>query len=138
MQEALGIKDESAFRAASGLHAGMGRGDVCGSLMGASLMIGLVCGKSIEESGQPKEHTGPPWGAPTRLVGEIYDWFEKEFGSVKCRDVRGKYDEEVKVEAGGKKLTDKEMIDRVHVKCDELTRKTAARTVELLWGEIKK
>jgi C_GCAxxG_C_C family probable redox protein len=144
LQEAFAIKDESAFKAAAGLHGGMGRGDVCGSLLGASLMIGLMCGKSIAESGQHKEPAGPPAGGPpppdtaTRLVGEIYDWFGKEFGSVKCEQVRSKHEKEVDAAPDAKNLSGPERMQRVHAKCDELCSKTAARTVELLWDEIKK
>ena len=144
LQEALGIKDESAFRAASGLHGGMGRGDVCGSLLGSALLIGLVCGKDIAESGKHKEPAGPPEGGPpppetaTRMVGEIYDWFGKEFGSVKCEVVRGRHEQEVNADPGTSKLSDAKWMERVHAKCDELCGKTAARAVELLWDEIKK
>jgi hypothetical protein len=80
LQEAFVIKDESAFRAASGLRGGIGRkGNICGSFLGASLMIGLMCGGSIAESGLLKsdpEAVEPP----VRLVAELYDWFQSEFG----------------------------------------------------------
>jgi hypothetical protein len=115
----------------------MGRGDVCGSLMGAALMIGLMCGSSIEESDKSEEPSGPPAGPPemdaaTKLVGEIYDWFGKEFGSVKCESVRGKHEKEVDAAPDAKNLTEEERMGRIHAKCDELCGKTAARTAEML------
>lgn len=142
LQEAFGIRDESSFKAASGLHGGMGKGDVCGSLMGSSLMIGLMCGKSIEESGKPREHSNPSGGPPepdtsTRLVGELYDWFGQEFGSVKCKNIRSRHGQEVDAAPDTKNLISEEKMQKVHAKCDELCGKTAARTVEILWDIIK-
>jgi hypothetical protein len=138
LQEAFGIRDESVFKAASGLHGGMGKGDVCGSLLGSSLIIGLICGKSIEESGSqkppPVSHGGHPEpDNSTRLVGELYDWFGQEFGSVKCNDIRGKHEQEVNSVPGANKLAPGEKTERMRGKCDDLCGKTAARTVTLLW-----
>ena len=139
MQEAFGINEESVFRAASGLHGGMSRGDVCGSLMGASLMIGLICGKSVEDSSlEPAPTSTDDWGIASKLVGEIYDWYAQEFGSVKCDDVRGGYEAETIAAAGDKKLTEQEIVDGFHAKCDVLCARTAARAVELLWEHFKK
>ena len=143
LQEAFGLKDDSSFKAGAGLHGGMGRGDVCGSLMGASLMIGLMLGKSIAESSNQQAPSGPPEGPPdqdppTNLVGQLYDWFGKEFGSVKCEIARARHEQLVDADPETKNLTPEERMQRIHAKCDELCCKTAARTAELLWDELKK
>ena len=139
MQEAFGISDESAFKAASGLHGGIGgKGDVCGSLMGASLMLGLMSGRSIAASGKLKEHPNPAEDAPTRLVGELYQWFKKEFGAVKCRIIRGKHEKEVDAARDARGLTEEERMQRIHARCDELCGKTAARAAEMLLEALKK
>jgi hypothetical protein len=139
------MRDDNVFKATTGLHGGIGfRGDVCGSLLGACMMIGLVCGHSPGEAyrQQRPEPTGKK-GHPMKeddsvyLVGEFYKWYKKEFGSVKCRIVRGKYEKEVDAEAGARKLTEEERIDRVHIRCDKLTGKTAARAVEMIWDAVK-
>jgi len=138
LQEAFGIRDESAFKAASGLHGGMGKGDVCGSLMGSILMIGLICGKSIAESGQPKgqvDHSKgpPPVEISAKLTGDLYDWFAKEFGSVKCNDIRSTHEKQVDVELNASDFPIENKMQMVHAKCDLLCGKTAAKTVEILW-----
>ena len=140
MQESFGIRDESVFKAASGLHGGIGgKGDVCGSLMGASLMLGMMCGSSIEESGKPKEHFNPAEiDLPTRLVGELYEWFDKEFGTVKCRKILSQHKKEVAADPNAKGLTKEERMGRIHAKCGELCGKTAARTAEILWDALNK
>ncbi len=101
-------------------------------------MIGLICGKSIEESGKPREHFNPPGtDTSTKLVGELYDWFSQEFGSVKCENIRSRHEQEVDASSDTKKLTAEEKMQRVHAKCDELCGKTAARTVAILWAITK-
>lgn len=138
MQETFGLRDESAFKAASGMHGGMGRGDVCGSLTGANLMMGLMFGSNIEESVKTKGYFDPAeMDVPTKLVSEIYDWFGKEFGSVKCCDIHEKHMKEVEAASNAKGLTEEEKMDRIHSKCDELCGKTAARAAEIIWDAIK-
>lgn len=134
MQEAFGLKDEGAFKAASGLHGGIGgKRDVCGALLGASLMLGLMFGNSMEESGKPKQpHKPGELDTPTRLVGELYKWFKKEFGSVKCQSIQARHVKEVNAEPDASKLTDMERMHRIFDKCNRLTGKTAAKTAELI------
>jgi hypothetical protein len=144
LQDALNMKDDNVFKATTGLHGGIGfRGDVCGSLLGACMMIGLMCGRSPEEvyrQDRP-EHAGGE-GHPVKkddpvyLAGELYDWYGKEFGSVKCEIVRGRHEQETIAEAG-RELTPQEITDGFHAKCDELTGKTAARAVEIIWDAIE-
>jgi len=142
LQEALGIRNESVFKAASGLHGGMGKGDVCGSLMGSILTIGLICGKSIDESAKqpppPMDASGehPEPDTTTRLVGELYDWFGEKFGSVKCNDIRTMHEEEVDRSPDAGNLTPDEKLQRMHARCDELCSKTAARAVKILWEVV--
>ena len=139
------MRDDNVFKAATGLHGGIGgRGDVCGSLLGASMMLGVMRGLSPEEAEkhklpEPKGKSGLPIekGSSLYLVGELYKWYKNEFGSVKCRLVRGKYEREVVAEAGDRKLTKKERIDRVHTRCDKLTGKTAARAAEMIWDTLE-
>jgi C_GCAxxG_C_C family probable redox protein len=135
LQETFDLRDESSFKAASGLHGGIGgRHDVCGALLGASLMLGLVFGSSIEESGNPKQpHKPGELGLPTQLVGDLYKWFKKEFGSVKCQSIQVRYTKEVDAQPDATGLTDMERIQRIFKKCDRLAGKTAAHTAEMIW-----
>jgi hypothetical protein len=138
LQEAFEIKEENVFKAASGLHGGIGRKrDICGSFLGSSLMLGMLCGSSIAESGAPNEHFIPEdLDTPTRLVGELYDWFGTEFGAVKCAELLKKHIEDWAATPDAKKLTQKETMDKLHDKCNILCAKTAAKAAELLWDEL--
>jgi C_GCAxxG_C_C family probable redox protein len=139
LQETFGLRDEGSFKAAAGLHGGIGgRQDVCGALLGASLMLGLMFGSSVEESGKPKTPPSPgELDLPTQLVGELYKWFKKEFGSVKCRSIQVRHTKEINAQPDAAGLTDMERMQRMFKKCDQVSGKTAAHTVEMIWDEIK-
>jgi len=141
LMETFDMTDSSVFKAASGLHGGIGgMGDVCGSLLGASLILGLMCGSGPEESCKLKaEETDKPgvMDVPTQLVGQLYKWFKKEFGSVKCRFVRARFERELNQDIRIRGLTDEEKQAALFARCDELTAKTAAITAEILWDIIK-
>ena len=128
------MRDDSVFKAASGLHGGIGgMGDVCGSLLGSSLMLGLICGCSLEEIGKPEEKDDA-----TQLVSQLYKWFKKEFSSVKCRIIRAKFQREIDKETNVQQLTKQDKMDRQHAKCDELNGKTAAWTAATLWDVLER
>lgn len=122
------MRDANVFRAASGLCGGIGQmHDVCGALTGAAMILSLKHGRSLDEI----KNTDKMKDAYL-LVGKLYKWFEKEFSSVKCRDIRIKvmgvyYDSkipwqaELAKEAGFPKY------------CAELVGKVAAKTAEMLW-----
>ena len=128
MQEALDMRDDNLFKAASGLGGGIGQmNDVCGALLGASLMLGVKFGRSreeIEDYEIAKSSYLP--------VARLYKWFEKEFGSATCRGVRTKmagvfYDTKIPWQ--------KDMADEAGLPamCAELAAKTATHTVEMIW-----
>ncbi len=125
--------DDSVVKAASGLAGGIGRmDDVCGGLLGASLMLGAYAGRGREEL-ENKEKLDNA----CVLVGKLYKWFEKEFGSVNCREIRTRfaggvyYDSKVKWQA--------ELAKEAGIpdKCVDLTAKAAAKTTEMLWDAIE-
>ena len=133
LMETFDMADSSVFKAASGLHGGIGgMGDVCGSLLGASLMLGLMCGSGPEEPDKPGAKD-----VPTQLVGQFYKWFKKEFGSVKCRIIRARFERELNQDIRTRGLTDEEKQPALFARCDELTAKTAARAAEILWDIIE-
>jgi C_GCAxxG_C_C family probable redox protein len=138
LQQAFKVKDENVFKAASGLRGGIGRkGNTCGSFLGASLMLGMMCGSSIEESGALKEHYDPEeLELPVRLVGELYDWFKAEFGTLTCDEIVEKHKKELDATPDAKDLSKETMLERMHDKCHILCAKTAARAAEMLWDEL--
>ena len=125
------MRDDNVFKAASGLHGGIGSmRDVCGSLLGASMMLGLKHGRGLEETDDSEKD-------PAKPVGTLYKWFKKEFGSVKCRIICAKFDKEIDNEINAPGQAESSREARQHAKCDELTAKTAARTAEMLWDVIE-
>ena len=127
------MKNDEIFKAASGFGGGMGmQGDTCGALVGAGMMLSLKYGRerddiknmdALRESGVP--------------VAELYKWFQTEFGSVKCRDIRTKfgggtfYDLTV---PGQFELAEKAGIFK---KCSDLVGKAAAKAAEMIWETIE-
>jgi C_GCAxxG_C_C family probable redox protein len=133
LQDALDKRDDNVFKAAVGLHGGIGgRRDVCGSLLGGAMMLGLISGHGPDENPDPAKGVGP-----TEMVSRLYRWFKKEFGTVKCRTINLKYGKEVDAETGGRELPEADRVARVHAKCDELCGRTAARTAEMIWDALK-
>ena len=106
--------------------------DVCGALVGASLMLGVKYGRGREEI-ENREKLRSSF-IP---VGKLYKWFEKEFGSATCRDLLTKfaggvyYDTNVPWQA--------ELFEKAGAfkKCHEVVRKTAGRAAEMLWDAIE-
>ena len=106
--------------------------DVCGSLLGASMMLGLMYGCGTGETDNPKKKE-----VSTQMTSQLYKWFKKEFGSVKCNTVNTKCQKEVNDDINTRGLAEPEKQARVFAKCDNLCGKTAARTAEMLWDAIE-
>jgi C_GCAxxG_C_C family probable redox protein len=129
LQEVFDTKNDDIFKAASGFGGGMGMlGDTCGALVGAGMMLSLKYGRErdeIENMEQLRES-----GVP---VAKLYKWFQTEFGSATCRDIRTKF--------GGGAFYDfsipwqRELSEKARVfeQCSDLVGKAAAKTVEMLW-----
>lgn len=127
------MRDDNVFKAASGLAGGVGlMGDVCGSLLGAGMMLGLIYGRErgeLEDFEKLKSSSVP--------VAKLYKWFEKEFGSATCHDIRRKfgggtfYDFEIEWQ---REIAEEEGIFE---KCSDLCGRTAARTAEMLWEAME-
>jgi len=73
-------RDKGLFRAASCLDGGATPSNIqnCGAFTGAGMFIGWTCG--LETFGNTS--------LSHRLIREVSQRFEKEYGSVLCRDVR--------------------------------------------------
>lgn len=116
------------LKAACGLSGGIGgMQDVCGALLGSSLVLGMKYGRERQELDNHEimaEALAP--------IGKLYKWFEKEFGSVKCRDIRTSF--------GGGIYYDpnvpwqREMAEEVGVSqgCVNLVGRVAAKAAEIL------
>ncbi len=126
------MKDDNVFKAAGVMTAGIGgMADACGSLLGASLMFGQVTGRKINDFSN-KDGLGPSM----TLTGQLYKWYEKEFGSPTCREIRTKFGGGVYYDMRVPWQAELAKEAGVHEKCVELAGKTAAKAAEMLWGKI--
>jgi C_GCAxxG_C_C family probable redox protein len=75
-------EDKGLFRAASCLDGGATPRGIqsCGAFTGAGMVIGWICGN--EQFGETR--------LCHRLIRQVYEQFEKEYGSVLCKDVKEK------------------------------------------------
>ncbi|MEM2533445.1 MAG: C-GCAxxG-C-C family protein [Candidatus Nezhaarchaeales archaeon] len=85
LQEHLQLGDGESFKAASAFAGGVARmGEVCGALSGGIMAIGLAYGREKLEDAR----FSPRYAKAMELAVDLYQRFEKEFGSVKCRDIQ--------------------------------------------------
>jgi C_GCAxxG_C_C family probable redox protein len=131
LQEALDLNDDSILKASSLMAGGIGgMHDVCGSLLGAGMVLGMKYGRSRENISR-KDLLEPA----LEPMGKLYKWFQKEFGSVNCVQIRTRfgggvcYDNRVPWQA---KLAKEAGIGG---KCADLCGKTAARAAEMMLDE---
>jgi len=135
LQDVFDLKDEALLRASGALTGGIGgRADTCGSMIGAVLVLGSVCGggRNDGENCVTKIYESGKQGA------DFYNWFRAERGSVNCNDIltafsNGKYTD----------FTDREQlmaaIDAgVLIKCREVVQDNTGKAAELLWDELHK
>ncbi len=81
MAESRGIESALLPRIATGFCGGVAdTGGMCGALSGAIMGIGLAVGRST-----PDESTDSAYRLTRQLLAE----FEKEFGSINCRQLTG-------------------------------------------------
>jgi len=138
IQEVFGLEDKMLFKAASGLSGGIGAmHSVCGALLGGSLALGLKYGRELSDLQKSAEEAMEKEWASFEPVGKLFKWFEREFSSVICSDVRKSF---IGVDLDSRVPWQKEMAEELgmHKYCLELARKTARRVTELmLEGENK-
>ena len=107
--------------------------DTCGALVGAGMMLSLKFGRERDDikNMEALQKSGVP-------VAKLYKWFQTEFGSTKCYDIRTKF--------GGGAFYDfsipwqRELSEKARVfeQCSDLVGKAAAKAPEMLWEEPHK
>ncbi len=134
LQDTFEMKDDNVFKAAGALTGGIGgMSDACGSLLGATLMFGQVTGRSIDNFSN-KDGLMPSM----TLAGQLYKWYEKEFGSPTCADIRTRFGGGVSYDMRIPWQAELAKAAGVHEKCVELAGKTAAKAAEMLWDALNK
>lgn len=74
-------------------RATSGIGGICGALVGSVLALGLASGRDqIEDPLWPEPDNKAETGFPksVEIVRDLYKRFEKELGSLKCREIQAK------------------------------------------------
>jgi len=132
LQEAFNLKDDMLFKAAGVFGFGIVRMDsVCGALLAGCMFLGIKYGrgysdleKSLTESVQIMSNANEP-------VGRLYKWFEREFGSVTCRELRKSF---IGVDLDPNVPWQMEMAINLGFgkHCRQLLTKVARRTAELM------
>lgn len=80
--EELGLDKKSAIKIASGFGGGMCRGEVCGAVTGAIMVLSLKYGNSILDDIESKEKV-------YEMVREFKEKFTEINDSIICRDLLG-------------------------------------------------
>ena len=133
LQDTFGMRDDNVFKAAGTMTGGIGgMNDACGSLLGASLMFGQATGRSIKDFSN-KDGLMPSM----TLTGQLYKWYEKEFGSPTCREITKKFGGGVNYDMRVPWQAELAKQAGVHDKCGELAGKTAAKAAEMIWDTLK-
>ena len=132
LQEALGLEDELALKAASSLCGGVAlSGNTCGALSAGVMVMGMKHGR-----GDLSEGFASVMKAMVP-ANKLVKWFEGEYGTTVCLDLSGlEVNEELlkvlseQPEAALSGL-DPEMVE----KCARICGKTAERVIEILEEE---
>ena len=129
------MKDDALLKASGALTGGIGgMADACGSMIGATLILGAACGRGREdtENGSQKLHES------TRRAADFYRWFRDEAGAVTCRDIVTGFGNGVFYDFGDPAQARLAFEAGVAQKCVQHAQKVATRAVEILYDELLK
>ena len=129
------MKDDSLLKASGALTGGIGGlADTCGSMIGASMILGAACGRGRQdvENGMQK------LGKSVRQAADFYIWFKEETGTVNCREIITRHGNGTFYDFGDPAQAKAAWEAGVAQKCVELVQKNAAKAAEILWDELHK
>jgi C_GCAxxG_C_C family probable redox protein len=133
LQDVFDLKDEALLKASGALTGGIGaRTDTCGSMIGAVLVLGSVCGGGRNDG----DNCIPKIFEAMGQAEKYYLWFKEEMGCVTCHDILTKH-------AGGVQydFTDREQLTAaieagVLIKCRPVVQNNAGKAAEMLWDVL--
>jgi C_GCAxxG_C_C family probable redox protein len=118
--ESQGIQSDLIPKIASGFCSGIARtGGMCGAVSGAIMGINLMAGRS-----SPSESLEFSYGLTQKIIG----LFEKQYGSVNCRQLIGC---DLATEAGQRTFLENNLMERCHQYAAEATRTALSLMAEL-------
>jgi C_GCAxxG_C_C family probable redox protein len=137
LQDTFDLKDEALLKASGALTGGIGGlADTCGSMIGATLVLGSVCGKGRQDADDEKglkklfESVG--------RAADFFNWFKEEHGTVNCHDIVTNYGNGTFYDFG---IPEESKLAReagVFDKCVEHVQKNVTKAAEILWDEFYK
>ena len=132
IQQVCGLKDETMAKASIGLAGGVGSmRSACGALTGSALALGMKYGRDVSYLEGPANTAIEKEYAAIEPVAKLAKWFEREFGSIICRDIRKAFmGTELNREIPWQNQWLKEL--GIHKYCCEVVSKTARRAAALL------
>jgi C_GCAxxG_C_C family probable redox protein len=132
IQEVCGMRDDMMAKASIGLAGGVGSmRSVCGALTGSALALGMKYGRDVSALKGPAEKAIEIELAALEPVAKLAKWFEREFGSIVCRDIRKAFmGTELSREIPWQKKWLGEL--GMHEHCSKIVAKTARRAAALL------
>ncbi len=132
IQEACGLKDDVMAKASIGLAGGVGgMRSACGALTGAALALGMKYGRDVSYLKGSADKAIEVEYAAQEPVTRLAKWFEREFGSIVCRDIRKAFmGTELNREIPWQNEWLKEL--GIHKYCCEVVSKTARRAAAML------
>jgi Putative redox-active protein (C_GCAxxG_C_C) len=111
-----------------------GMADACGSLIGAGLILGAVCGLGREDGDQGM----PKLGASIKQAGDFYKWFRDKQGSANCREIVTRFGNGVYYDFGIPEQAKAGIEAGILEKCTLLVEDNSARVAEILWDILRK
>lgn len=127
------MKDEALLKASGALTGGIGGlADTCGSMIGATLVLGSVCGRGRDDGDEGMRKLGKS----VRQAADYYIWFKGQMGTVNCRDIVTKYGNGTFYNFGDPAQMKLAWEAGVVQKCAELVQNNAAEAAEILWDEL--
>jgi len=132
IQEVCGMKDDVMAKASIGLAGGVGSmRSACGALTGSALALGMKYGRDVSYLKGPAEKAIEVEHAALEPVARLAKWFEREFGSITCRDIRKAFmGTELNREIPWQKQWMEEL--GIHEHCSKIVARTARRAAAML------
>jgi hypothetical protein len=135
LQDTFDLKDEALLKASGALTGGIGgMADTCGSMIGATLILGSVCGRGRQDG----DNGMPKLGKSVRQAADFYRWFQGEKGTVNCRELITGYGKGTFYDFGDREQAKAAWEAGVGQKCVEQVQMVAAKAAEILWDELHK
>ena len=132
IQEVCNLKDNLMAKAAIGLSGGVASmRSVCGALTGSVLALGIKYGRDVSALSGPAEEAIEIQRAAIEPATKLAKWFEREFGSIICRDIQRSV---MGMELNRQIPWQKEWMEQlgIHQHCANIVAKTARRAAAIL------